>query len=193
MDNELNDFEQDEVETFAGPSALLVNEGDAYGVLFLIPLDVPLPLELKDIPMPTGPLVARLQPLGVETSPDDVALLPISGPELLALSRAWSLLKVAKKIAVLSDLPGAREDVIFAQARRQIGLKTVEWASLAEAFSKRQVERQRTSDKSPWLGKTEHATSEEKKPLREAGSKNLRSAARQMPKPEASDEDTADL
>jgi hypothetical protein len=107
------------------------------------------------------------------------------------LSRAWSLLKVAKKVAVLSDLPGAREDVIFSQARRQIGLKTVEWASLAEAFSKRQVERQRTGDKQPWLDKTKTDSAEQKRQLREAGSNNLRSTARQIPEPEASDEDTA--
>jgi hypothetical protein len=187
-----DEFEQTDVETFEQVDTLSVNDSNALGTLFLIPLDAPIPLELADIPMPTGPLLTRLQPLAVEKPEGDVSLLPISGPELLALSRAWNLLRVAKKIAVLSDLPGAREDIIFAQARRQIGLKTVEWPALSESFAKRKVERQRTGDKQPWLVKDD-PDHMDKQPLREARGSNLKSVASQLPKPEASDEDSADI
>jgi hypothetical protein len=187
-----DDFDQEETEVFEKVDNLTVNDSNALGTVFIIPLDAPVPLELSDIEMPTGPLLARLQPLAVEEPTGDIALLPISGQELLALARAWTLLRVAKKIAVLSDLPGAREDIIFAQARRQIGLKTVEWPALSESFAKRKVERQRTGDKQPWLAKDD-SDNEEKPTLREARGSNLKSAVNGLPTPSESDEDSADL
>jgi hypothetical protein len=190
MPNE--DFEQEDTEIFEKVDSLTVNNSNVIGTVFLIPLDAPVPLELSDIEMPTGPLLIRLQPLANEKPEGDIALLPISGPELLALSRAWTLLRVAKKIAVLTDLPGAREDIIFAQARRQIGLKTVEWPTLTESFAKRKIERQRTGDKQPWLTKDEPDTSD-KPALREARGSNLKSAVNGLPTPGESDEDSADL
>jgi hypothetical protein len=132
------------------PEELTTTLGDVRGTVFLIPLDAPLPLELADFAPEHGPLLQRLQPLSQKELTTDVALIPISGAELLAIARAWSLLREAKKVAVLADLPGARDDILFTQARRQIGLHALDWPSLADAFASRHTEQQRTKDKQPW-------------------------------------------
>lgn len=184
----LNDVDHDDVgedaETYSSLDDLNVPAGNVLGTVFVIQLDAPLPEELSDYPMPTGPLLARLQPLASDPE-DDIAFVPVSGQELLSLARAWTMLREAKKVAVLMELPGSRDDLIFSQARRQIGLKTVDWPSLSEAFASRKVEKQRAGDKQPWLQKE---TSETATPLRKARGSNLREAVSGLPGPEIDDD-----
>jgi hypothetical protein len=187
----LNDVEHDAgVGTTSSPEldALNVPVGDVLGTVFIIPIDAPIPLELSDFVVPTGPLLKRLQPLAEAKPTDDIAIVPISGSELLALSRAWTLLKEARSVAVLTELPGARDDLIFTQARRQIGLKTVDWPSLSEAFATRKVEKQRRSDTQPWLEKTDPD-----KALRKARGSNLRQATEGIPTPKDDYADTDEV
>jgi hypothetical protein len=121
--------------------------------VFIIPLDAPLPVELQSLPLPTGTLLNRLAPLGEEPKDGTVALVPLSGSEFLELERPWRRLQVAKKVAVLEDLPGAKYDIIFQQARRQIGLRTVQWPTIIDALAAAQLAHQRTRDKQPWAAK----------------------------------------
>lgn len=122
---------------------------DVRGTVFIIPLDAPLPNELAELEVPTGSLYKRLSALDEETT-EEFHFVPVSGGELLALERAWSSLCASRKVAVLAELPGARYDVLFTQARRQIGLRTVDWPVVAEALSNRVRLTQRTADKQPW-------------------------------------------
>ena len=118
--------------------------------VFVVPLDAPLPLELQQVPLAEGGLLDRLRPLGVELTDGTVALLPISGSELQSLERAWSRLQVAKRVVVLDELPGAKYDVLFTQARRQIGLKVLPWPFIADALAASQREFQRVTDTAGW-------------------------------------------
>lgn len=180
--------EVNDPETFEDNEDLTTTIGDVRGTVFVIPLDVPLPLELEDIPVPTGPLLLRLLPLATSKPEGEIAIVPLSGTELLALTRVWSLIREAKKVAVLAELPGSRDDLIFSQARRQIGLPLIEWPALAEAFAARKVERQRLGDTKPWASKEDLAPAPS---LRKASGSNLKQAAETLPIPEDEvDEDT---
>jgi hypothetical protein len=143
----MNDI--DELNPAIDPEALRVNEFDVRNVAFVIPLDCPVPSELSDVPVPTGSLYDRLAALNQEVV-EEFAFVPLSGSELLALERAWRSLQLARRVFVLADLPGARYDVLFTQAARQIGLPTVEWPAVAEAMASRVRIVQRTNDATPW-------------------------------------------
>lgn len=131
------------------PEAIETDGNDLRGTTFVIPLDAPLPNELADLEVPSGTLYQRLTNLAQPTD-GEFTFIPLTGSELLSLDRVWRQMQVAKKIAVLRDLPGARYDVIFDQAQRQIGLRTVEWPVVSEAMARRIRTVQRTADIEPW-------------------------------------------
>jgi hypothetical protein len=130
--------------------ALETHSGDFQGYAFIIPLDAPLPIELADYMNNTGSLYERLAPVAAASLGDEIALVPLSGAELITLDRVWARLQLNKKVAVLTALPGAKYDVLFDQARRGMGLRAIDWPSIEEAFAARVITKQRTSDKSPW-------------------------------------------
>lgn len=68
----------------------------------------------------------------------------------MALERPWRALQSRENVYVLTELPGARYDVLFDQARRAIGLRSLDWPSVAVAMSSYQRATQRTADKQPW-------------------------------------------
>lgn len=147
-DDEMNETDSRGVLT---NTEVTVGDIDLMGTSFVIPLDAPLPSELDGITVPTGSLYKRL--VHIDSIPEgvDFAFIPLSGGELLALERSWRALAAVKKIVVLTELPGARYDIIFDQAKRQVGLRSVDWPSVSDALATRLRERQRTTDKSPWI------------------------------------------
>jgi hypothetical protein len=149
------DQDHDEAETSNDEfdNHLDVEVGNVKGTVFLLPLDAPIPLELEDYAPATGPLLERLLPLAQKEPTDDIALVAVSGQELSDLGRSWSAIRVARKVHVLTELPGARDDIMFDMARKQLGITPVPWPSLAEAFSVRKIEKQRTGDSQPWRGR----------------------------------------
>lgn len=132
------------------PESVDVSGVDIRGTVFIIPLDAPVPNELQDIAVPKGGLYERLSPLVTELE-GEFAFCALAGNELYALDRVWRMLVTAKKVAILTDLPGARYDIIFTQAMKQIGIRSMDWPVVAESIASRSREVQRTTDKSPWL------------------------------------------
>lgn len=124
---------------------------DIRGYVFVVPLDAPLPSEVAAVIPPTGGLLARLAPLAGEEN-ELFSFVALSGAELLAIERAFRLMQTVKRVAVLTDLPGARYDVLFTQAARQIGLPKIEWPQISESLASRVVEMQRLKDTKPWSG-----------------------------------------
>jgi len=118
---------------------------------FVIPLDAPLPNELADASVPTGSLLSRLRYLDEVTPEQGFAFIPLSGPEFMALERAWRSLQQRKAIFVLTELPGAKYDILFDTARRAIGLRSLEWPAVAEAMASYVTTVQRTKDTTPWI------------------------------------------
>lgn len=169
-------------------TALDTATGDYHNTVFIIPLGAPLPLELEPFSPEAGSLLARLAPLGELEPEGDVAIVPISGTELLTLDRAWNLIQTAKRVAVLTELPGAKYDVIFDQARRSIGLRLIDWPSIAEAFAHRQVVQQRTGDTDPWRANEIETVRAKSKPRGD----NLQHADRGLPEFEDDDEGAND-
>ena len=142
----LDDLTPDEI---AHPSTFSVEDVAAKGAVFIIPVDAPLPSELGETGVPSGTLYARLAPL-CSKDPEMFAFVPVSGAELLQLERPWRLLQVARRVFALFELPGARYDVMFTQAAKQIGLRRVDWPSVAEALASQATEQQRVKDSHPW-------------------------------------------
>lgn len=136
-------------DELSDPSTFTLNDMTSKGAVFVVPVDAPLPSELGELKVPAGSLYERLAALCV---PDDgtFSFVPVSGAELLHLERPWRLLQVAKRVFVLFELPGARYDIMFTQAARQIGLRRVEWPNVAESIASKAVSDQRTRDKEPW-------------------------------------------
>jgi hypothetical protein len=165
-------------------TALTTNSGDFYKTVFIIPLTAPLPLELEPFTPPSGSLLQRLAPLGDAEPSGDIALVAISGSELLTLDRAWAHLQEAKKVAVLTELPGANYDVIFDQARRSIGLRLIDWPSIMEAFAERQTQQQRVGDTQAWRADEIAEVQKKAKPRGD----NLRDADRVLADPDADEE-----
>lgn len=132
---------------------LVVGSFDVRGAIFVVPIDAPLPSELSGVDVPSGSLYVRLHALD---SPEEgtFSFVPLSGAELLSLDRVWRLLQTAKRVFVLTGLPGARYDVLFSQATRQIGLQSVDWPAVSEAIASKLVSNQRLRDKTPWAEPT---------------------------------------
>jgi hypothetical protein len=185
MDNDINsDLER--VET---------PQGDFFKYVFLVPLAAPLPNELSDF-VTEGPLLTRLAPLAMEAPEDEFAIVAISGAELTALERSWRLFQEAKKVAVLTELPGARYDILFTQATRQIGLRSIPWPSIEEGLSAKLIANQRAGDRSPWKKEEEKLSDasqsdESSKELdrRFSGPSSLRDVANAVPIPDSSEEE----
>jgi hypothetical protein len=182
-------LDQNEMNDNESADALATSSGDYAGYVFVIPLSTPLPVELEASLTEQGSLLSRLAPLAEDPAPDEVAIVAVSGAELLALERAWTHLQSAKKVAVLSDLPGGKYDVLFSQARRQIGLRTVDWPSIEEAIRERAITRQRTKDKEPWSQKL---LDEEEDNLPNFEPKKLKRESEVLPLPSSTEDDYED-
>jgi hypothetical protein len=160
MENKVDtdQFADDEVsyEADGMADAIHTPQGDFNKYVFIIPLAAPLPNELSAF-VTEGPLLERLLPLASKEPDDDFAVVAISGAELLNLERCWHSMQEARKVAILTELPGARYDVLFTQAVRQLGLRSVSWPSIEEGVAAREIEQQRTKDKSPWLAAEDEA------------------------------------
>lgn len=142
-------------EEIADPTALSLSDIAVKGGTFVIPIDAPVPGELADVPLPTGTLYSRLRYLAVEDGSPEAEghkfrFVPVSGMELLQLERAWRLLQTAKRVYALFGFPGARYDVMFTQAARQIGLHRVEWPEISTEIAAHATHLQRTQDAKPW-------------------------------------------
>lgn len=176
--------------------ALNTSEGDFLKTVFLFPLSAPLPNELEEFAPEEGSLLKRIAPLADVEPLGDIALVSISGGELVALDRAWQLIKVARKVSVLTELPGARYDVMFTQAVRQLGLRSMPWPAIEAAFSERQTTRQRTKDVQPWVTDEIEMNKDDANPTqlerRTARGSNLADADRRFDPP-AQDDDDEDL
>lgn len=134
--------------------SLTVSDSELSQAAFVIPIDAPLPNELSDLVVPTGSLMKRIAALesvvdeaGAE---DKFRFIPISGAEFLALERAWRSLQTRKHVYVLTELPGARYDVLFDQARRVVGIRALDWPAVSAALEGHHRLIQRTTDASPW-------------------------------------------
>jgi len=173
------------------PLAIDTKGVDIRGTVFIIPLDAPLPNELADLNIPTGSLYKRLAALDMPPE-TEFGFVPVKGDELLALDRPWRALCTARKVAVLAELPGARYDVLFTQAKRMIGLRTLDWPAVSEALTNRVREVQRTKDSEPWNLEDRTAEPTTSKPVRRVPkSPNIQAADRIVPPPvEGSDEET---
>lgn len=169
-------------EAIADPSTFTSDDLTTKGAVFVVPVDAPLPSELGALEVPSGTLYQRLVAL---CTPDDgkFSFVPLSGAELLHLERPWRLLQVAKRVYVLFELPGARYDVMFTQAARQIGLRRVEWPSVAEGIASKAVADQRTRDTAPWQLKQDLTAPGRRLP------KVARHGAEELPTPETSEDE----
>lgn len=130
--------------------SLTVSDADLAGAVFIIPIDAPLPNELADLNVPTGSLLKRLAALDPVDAGSKFNFVPVSGGELNNLAAAWHDLQVHKAVYVLTELPGARYDALFDNARRVIGLRSLDWPQVAIALESHHRLIQRTTDKSPW-------------------------------------------
>lgn len=167
-----------------------VDSTDVSGTVFVIPLDSPLPNELASINIPSGKLYDRLVNLA-HPSETEFSFVPLSGQEMILLERCWPSLTVAKKVAVLTELPGARYDILFNQARKQIGLRAVDWPAVASSLVSRVTTLQRTLDKQPWEVDDKEELPTLKSLLRAPRGNNLAKADNALdgPAPAAEDED----
>lgn len=121
------------------------------GAVFIIPFDAPVPNELRDAPIQSGSLLARLGVLD-EQKVEPFVILPLRGEEMLELSRVWNLIAPKPPVYTLHSLPGARYDVLFDQGARALGLRSVDWPIMAAALARAVTERQRAHDADPWAG-----------------------------------------
>lgn len=177
------------------PEAIETEGQDIRGTVFIIPLDAPVPNELQDVNMPKGTLYERLKPLATDTK-EEFSFCPLTGSEIMALDRAWRMLQAAKKVAILTDLPGARYDIIFTQAMKQIGLRSIDWPVVAEAIARRIRTVQRTNDTTPWIlnknRDVEGATgAPEGAKRRKMGGSNIADADRALPLPPETPDEVA--
>lgn len=149
MTNDMQDFDVHDPDEMASPATFSVSDVAKGGVVFVVPIDAPIPSELADEAMPTGNLYQRLSAVGSDWT-TGFGFCPIAGAELMHLDRAWRLLQVAKRVYVLMDIPGARYDIMFTQAARTIGLAKMDWPAIAEAIASNSIAAQRTKDAKPW-------------------------------------------
>lgn len=141
MENELS------FDALTPPEDLSVESVDVRNAVFIVPIDAPIPRELDEM-VSKGDLYARLGP--VASDGDGMSVVPLSGPELLGLSNVWRALAKAPRVYVLTGLPGARYDVTFSGAARQIGLRQLDWSDAAETMARRKAREQSTADAKPW-------------------------------------------
>lgn len=145
-----NNLQSDLEAAVEDPNALRVEEVDVAGALFLIPFDAPLPADVPAERLATGSLYDRLAPLARQEELEPYGFCALSGAELTALQQAWKAIVRRKKVFALFDLPGARYDVLFSAAVRQIGIRRVDWPAVADAVAARARVLQRANDKTPF-------------------------------------------
>lgn len=141
------------------PADLSIAGADIDGAVLVVPSDAPLPNEIKD-DAASGNLYTRLGPLAGAAS---ASVVPLSGPELLGLVGVWRSIASAKKVYYVSGLPGARYDVTFLGAVRQIGLRQLDWADISEHLARIQAHAQSTGDSQPWTRETTASTTPAKR------------------------------
>lgn len=129
------------------------------GTVFLIPVGTPLPPTLEELPLATGSLYARLQPLAVvDNSISHV--VPLSSEEMNNLARAWDELVAAKSVIHVAGLPGAKADPFFEHIALTLGVRTLWWADLELDVIEESKRRQQLSAETPELP-SEPSTGEE--------------------------------
>lgn len=145
---------ENELDPVGELPSLTVSDAELAQAAFVIPLDAPLPNELSDLFVPSGSLLKRIAGLDVipdaEGKEDKFQFIPISGAEFISLERAWRALQTRKNVYVLTELPGARADVLFDQAKRVLGIRSLDWPAVSVALESHHRLLQRTNDKSPW-------------------------------------------
>lgn len=171
-----------EVENRIVPESIVTDDVDIRGSVFVVPLDAPMPSELGEVAVPKGNLYTRISALASPLPELDFAIVPIAGNELLALDRVWSTIVEAPRVYVLAEIPGAKYDILFNQARRQLGLRTLDWPSISDALESRMRTVQRTKDTEPWNLADQGLTPSN--PKRKYNGSNLDEADRALPLPE---------
>lgn len=132
----------------AGPA----NHNFESGVVLIAPLGAPLPEPAELLKPVTGTLYARLAKLTAPEEQGQVSLVLLSGPELDALSGAWSSLVEARVIYALTGLPGQVSDVLFDHSALAIGLRRISWAEVEATLLERARTAQRRADTDPSSG-----------------------------------------
>lgn len=122
----------------------------AADAILVIPVGVPLPMELEGVEVATGTLYDRLRPLCTEHS--ELMVSPLSGAELVALTASWNLLVLKHRPYTFTGLPGTRQDVTFDHACRVLGIRALDWQELSAEVAERVLERQRASAAPPVEG-----------------------------------------
>lgn len=120
------------------------------GTVFLVPVGTPLTPTLEELPMSTGSLYGRLQPLAV-VDLEVSHVVPLSSEELNNLSRAWDELVAAKSIIHIAGLPGAKSDPFFEHIALTLGIRTLWWADLELDVVEQTRRRQQLSAETPAL------------------------------------------
>jgi len=176
----------DNEDDVLSPESIETEGQDVRGTVFVIPLAAPIPNELAEVKMAEGTLYERIAPLATALE-SEFAFMPLTGSEMLALERAWRQLQVVKKIAVLTELPGAKYDIIFDQAVRQLGLRKLDWPQVSEAIARRVRTVQRTKDTTPWvLGNPKAEAGQTRKSF---SNSNIADVDRAMPTPPTGEND----
>lgn len=121
--------------------------------VLIVPLNAPLP-ELLASHVATGNVLERLCSL-IDVGEKGPYVLPFSGEELTALERSWPLVRASVPrgviLAVLLGIPAARYDILFTQATRFMGVKTLDYVELESEIAQLRAARQSVGDKEPWL------------------------------------------
>lgn len=152
--NDPMSFDDLDNSEISDPSTFDVTHIVRKGAVFVIPIDTPVPSEMSEAPVAVGSLYDRLAL--ISKTPEAIfAFCPLSGAELSHLDRAWRLLAGKHDIVALTGLPGGRYDILFQTAIRSIGLKKLDWTSVATELTNQLVANQRTRDATPWKLKSE--------------------------------------
>lgn len=133
------------------PAAVVIDDVDVSKAVFVVPSDAPLPALLEGSAT-SGSLYERLAPLTIDGRR---GIARLSGTELYALLPIWRALVAAKRVYVVHELPGARYDIPFTAASRQLGLRVVEWPQIEEAVGRQAALTQSTRDSKAWMVKEE--------------------------------------
>lgn len=129
--------------------------------VIVVPVNAPLPQLLADHQV-TGSLLDRLQALE-GLGAEGPRVLPLSGDEVIALDRAWPLLRACADqdtiLVHMTEIPATRYDILYTQGVRVLGLKALAWPDLEIELSQLAASRQAVGDKQPWL-RQEHVAAQ---------------------------------
>jgi len=119
---------------------------DATGAVMIIPFDAAIPSTLGEAQVAKGSFYERLRPLADPETIAKFAIVPLSGPEFIALETVWRILVQCKKVVVLTELPAVRYDPTFEMGQRVLGIKSLAWPSVSEQLESEAREVQRSRD-----------------------------------------------